>query len=135
MLASIPLLIVPFILYNLGLAGLYTSGSGSDIWATELFSVKMISGGTWTMTLSDAMLVVALVLLFVEIIKSTRTSSASLVDHLLSALVFIAFLIEFLLVDSASTSLFFLLTVISLFDLLAGFTVSLRVASRDVTIG
>ena len=76
----------------------------------------------------------ALLLGFVEILKSTRTSNASLVDHLLSTLVFVIFLVEFLLVQGAATSLFFTLMVITFVDVLAGFSVSLRASSRDVNL-
>ena len=133
MLGHVPLLIIPFILYNLGLTGLFGAGP-SDPWASEIVSVPMMSGGVWTMTLGDLMVVVALVLLFVEVIKSTRTSNASVVDHLLSTFVFVAFLVEFLLVSGAATSLFFVLMMISLVDVLAGFSVSIRSAGRDVNI-
>jgi len=131
MLAHLPLLIVPFILYNLGLLGLF--GGAADPWSGRLFSVTMISGGVWTMTLADLMIVITLLLMFVEIMKSTRTSNASVVDHLLSTFVFVAFLVEFLLVEGAAHSLFFVLMLIALLDVLAGFAVSLRAASRDVT--
>jgi len=133
MLANIPLLIIPFILYNLGLAGLVGDGT-ADPWAIQLFSVSMMSGGVWSMTLADALVLLALVLLFVEMVKSTRTSNASVVDHLLSTFVFVAFLVEFLLVDGAAHSLFFVLMVIALFDVLAGFSVSIRSAGRDITM-
>lgn len=131
MLAHLPLMIVPLILYNIGLAGLF---DGGNPWQMELFSITMISGGVWSMTLGDLMVVVALVLLFVEVLKSTRTSNASVLDHLLSLGVFILFLVEFLLVRGATTSLFFVLTFIALIDVLAGFSISLRAASRDVNL-
>jgi hypothetical protein len=131
-MAHLPLMIVPLILYNLGLTGLL--GGGVDPWQGVLFSLPMISGGTWSMTLADLMIVIALALLFVEVIKSTRTSNASVVDHLLSILVFVLFLVEFLLVGGAATSLFFVLMVIAAVDVLAGFSVSLRAASRDVNL-
>jgi hypothetical protein len=130
MLGAVPLMIIPFILYNLGLIGLY--GGGDDPWRQEMFSLSMMSGGTWSMTLADLIIVVSLVLLFVEIMKATRTSNVSVVDHLLTTFVFVAFLVEFLLVRGAAHSLFFLLMVITLVDLIAGFSVSLRAASRDV---
>jgi len=133
MLASIPLLIVPFVLYNLGLAGLF--GGGDDPWASEIFSVSMMSGGIFSMTLGDLMVVIGLVFFFVEILKSTRTSNASVLDHLLSTFVFVAFLVEFLLVRGAAHSVFFTLMVISLIDVLAGFSVSIRAAGRDVNLG
>ncbi len=127
----IPLLIIPFILYNLGMAGAFGTAP-SGLWTSKVFSLAMMSGGVWTMTLADLMILAALALLFVEIMKSTRTSSASVVDHLLSTFVFVAFLVEFLLVEGAATSLFFVLMAIALVDVLAGFSVSIRAAGRDV---
>lgn len=135
MLAGIPLLIIPFILFNVGLAGLFGSGVNGDPWAGEILSLNMMSGGVFTLTVGDLLIVVGLLLLFVEIVKSTRTSNASVVDHLLSTFVFVAFLVEFLLVRGAAHSVFFTLMVIALIDVLAGFSVSLRSAGRDVTFG
>jgi len=134
MLSLVPLLIVPFILFNLGLAGLFGTGTG-DPFTAQIFSVQMMSGGVWTMTAGDLLIVVALLLLFVEMMKSTRTSNASIVDHLLSTFVFVAFLVEFLLVRSAAHPVFFTLMVIALIDVLGGFSVSLRSAGRDVNLG
>ena len=134
MLTSVPLLVVSFILYSLGLAGLFGDGPNGDPWQTELFSFRMMSGGTFSMTLGIAMIVIALLLFFIEIVKSTRTSNASVVDHLLSTFVFVAFLVEFLLVEGAAHPVFFVLMVISLIDVLAGFSVSLRSAGRDISV-
>jgi len=130
MLAHVPLMIVPFILYNLGLAGLF--GDIGDPWRAEVFSLPMLSGGVWTMSLADLLVLFALLILFIEVLKATRTSNASVVDHLLSIFVFVAFLVEFLLVRQAASSLFFILMTITLVDVLAGFAISLRAASRDV---
>ncbi|PZO77746.1 MAG: hypothetical protein DI629_13705 [Mesorhizobium amorphae] len=132
MLASVPLLVIPFIIYNLGLAGF---GAGVDPWAQPLFSVTMVSGGVFTLDWGTALVVLALLLLFVEMLKSTRTSNASVVDHVLSIFVFVAFLVEFLLVRGAAHPVFLVLTVTALVDVLAGFTVTLRSAGRDVHFG
>ena len=134
MLAGIPLLIIPFIIYNLGLAGFLGEGPAGDPWAQELFSFGMMSGGMFTMTAGNLLVVVALILFFVEMVKATRTSNASVVDHLLSTFVFVAFLVEFLLVRDAAHPVFFTLMVIALIDVLAGFSVSLRSASRDLNL-
>ena len=66
--------------------------------------------------------------------KATRSSQASAIEHALSALVFAGYLIEFLLVKSAGTGVFLVLTLMSFLDLIAGFTVTLGAARRDVTI-
>jgi len=130
MLAHVPLMILPLVLYNLGLAGFF--GTIAEPWQADVFSLPMLSGGIWTMSLADLLVLFALIVLFAEILKATRTSNASVLDHLLSTLVFVAFLVEFLLVERASSSLFFILMIIALVDVLAGFAISLRAASRDV---
>ncbi|MFV1874585.1 hypothetical protein [Nioella sp.] len=131
MLSRFPLLAIPLILFNLGLYGLL---GGDDPFIRSLFTVEMMSGGTWTMTIGDVIVLVALLILFVEIMKSTVTGMASIIDHLLSTVVFVAYLVEFLLVAGASTSLFFTLMVIALIDVLAGFSVSIRSAGRDINM-
>lgn len=133
MFGAIPLLIVPFVLYNLGLLGIF--GSGDDPWANQMLSIRMMSGGVFSMTLGDLIVLIGLLLFFVEIVKSTRTSSASIMDHLLSTFVFVAFLVEFLLLQGAATQIFFILMIITFIDVVGGFAVSIRTAGRDVSIG
>ena len=130
MLTNVPLLIVPFIVYNIQIFV-----GGVNIWAREVFTVNMISGEPWTMSMGDLMVCMGLLLLFFEIIKATRINANSIVDHLLSTFVFIAYLVEFLLVPQAAHTVFFMLMMIALIDVLAGFSVSIRSATRDVTLG
>ena len=133
MLAAIPLMIVPLIVYNLILIGLF--GDGVSALGSTVTSLSMMSGATWTMSLGDLLITVSLVLLFIEVLKATRTGSWSVIDHMLSMFVFVAFLVEFLLVRDAATHVFFILMVIAFIDVIAGFTVSIRSAGRDVSIG
>ena len=49
--------------------------------------------------------------------------------------VFIAVLVEFLMVKQAATSTFFLILVACLIDVIAGYTIGIRVARRDLSIG
>jgi hypothetical protein len=134
MLTNVPLMIVPFIAYNLVALGL-VGGGAADPWLSVVAQFGMISGATWTMTLGDVMISLALFLLFFEILKATRVGSDSIIDHLLSTFVFIAYLIEFLLVKNAANSVFFILMAITFIDVIAGFSVSIRSATRDVAVG
>ena len=134
MLAAMPLMIIPFILYNMAMLGLMGSG-GIPALQHDIIVLSMISGAIWSMALGDLFIVVALVILFVEILKATRNGSGSLVNHMLSMLVFIAFLVEFLLVQDAATQVFFILMTVALIDVIGGFAVSVRTAGRDVSIG
>ena len=130
MLGSIPLLAISFVLYNI--AAVF-GGSGGAPLESEMFSMNMMSGGQFALTTGDLLIVLSLVLLFVEILKATRSNNASVADHMLSTGVFILFLVEFLLVSSAATSVFFILMAMALIDVVAGFSVSIRSAGRDVT--
>lgn len=133
MLTAIPLMIVPLIGYNLVMIGLL--GGGIAELETTIISTSMMSGATWTMSMGDLLIVISLVLLFIEVLKATRTGPWSVIDHMLSMFVFVAFLVEFLLVRDAATQVFFILMVIAFIDVIAGFSVSIRSAGRDVSIG
>jgi hypothetical protein len=143
-LRAIPVTIIPFILYNLlvlfsGSPAPDVAGDGAAaaraLLATELFSFPMISGARWFFTWGDLVLILTLIILFIEILKATYTSTSSLVDHGLSMIVFVAALIEFIVVPQAGTSVFFLFLVALLIDVIAGFTIGIRVARRDIGFG
>ena len=80
------------------------------------------------------MLVVGLACLFFEVLKSTNTGRNSVIEHMLSVVVFVIFLVEFLLVGAAASSVFFILMMMSIVDVVAGFTVSITGAGRDVSM-
>jgi hypothetical protein len=124
-----PLLLVPFAIYNI-VAFLMPGVS----WTATLTSVHMMSDADWTMSAGDMLIVLSILLLFGELMKSTRIGIRSVVDHGLSLVLFLAMLVEFILVKQAGTSTFFLLLVISFVDVLGGFAVTLRSAQRDLTV-
>jgi hypothetical protein len=128
----VPLLVAPFLLYNL-VVFLFFGGNPIN-WGAGLFSLPMPSGMPWAITAGDFILVIGVIMLFFEVLKSTRTARNSIIEHMLSMALFVAFLVEFLLVGAASSSVFFLLMVMSLIDVVAGFTVSITSASRDVSM-
>ena len=124
-----PLLLVPFAIYNI--IAFITPGV---CWTTPVTTVHMMSGQDWVLTWEDLLLAFAILLLAVEIIKSTRMGMRSIVDHVLAMALFIVMLVEFLLVQRAGTSTFFLLTMIGLVDVLVGFIVSIRSSQRQVEV-
>lgn len=134
MITAMPLMVIPFILYNLAMLGLMGDG-GLPSLQHDVIVLSMLSGAMWSMALGDLFIVVALIVLFVEILKATRNGSGTLINHMLSMLVFIAFLVEFLIVQDAATQVFFILMTIALIDVIGGFAVSIRSAARDVSIG
>ena len=127
-LSSIPLLAFVIIAYVAFAAG------GADFTLTR-FTVPMPSGAVWNISLGDMMLAFSLFVLFFEVLKSTRTGGNSVVDHALSMMVFVACLILFLIWPPAGTSLFFLMMLTTLVDVIAGFSVTIRSARRDYSVG
>ena len=128
-LVGFPLLLIPLVLYNL-----FAFIFGVTNWHEAFASVNIISGGVWQIAWGDLLIALAILLLFVEILKSTRIGTRGIVDHMLSMLLFIAMIVEFLLVERAGTSTFFLLMTTAFVDVLGGFTVSVRTAQRDIGI-
>jgi hypothetical protein len=133
-LRALPLIVIPFIVYNV--MALFSGNlPAEEVFRKVVFNVPMLRGAYWSFTWGDFVILVTMICLFAELIKSTYTSSASLVDHGLSMLVFIACLVEFLLVPQAATSVFFFILVAVLIDVVAGFMIGIRVARRDLSIG
>jgi hypothetical protein len=124
-----PLLIIPFVLYNMG-AFIF----GISEWNKPFASLHIISGGEWAISPGDVLIAFSILVLFVEVLKSTRMGVRTIVDHMLSMLIFIGMIVEFILVQRAATSTFFLILVIGFVDVLAGFTISIRTAQRNIEV-
>ena len=128
-LVGFPLLVIPFAIYNM--IAFLTPGLN---WIDHVVTIHLMSGQDWTVTPEDILLAFAIVLLGIEVIKATRMGIRGLMEHILSMVLFIAMLVEFLLVARAGTSTFFILMIISLVDVLAGFIITARTAQRDIQI-
>ena len=126
-----PLLLVPFVIYNIVV---FIFRLPDDIWTTSAATVHMMSGQDWILTWEDILLAFSILLLWVEIVKSTRIGMRSVMDHLLAMALFVGMLVEFLLVRQAGTSTFFLLMTIALVDVLAGFIIGMRSGRRQIEI-
>jgi hypothetical protein len=127
-------MVIPLVLYNIVVVFAGGGPATGPLGAT-IFRLPMLSGATWAFTWGDLLLFITMLVLFAELVKATYTSTISLVDHGLSMLVFVICLVEFIVVGAAATSVFFLIMVASMIDVVAGFTIGIRVARRDLTIG
>jgi hypothetical protein len=126
-MSAFPLLLVPFILLN-ALMFFYEPGL-AQVWV----NAPLPSGGQFVLTAGDVGVAIGLVFLYFEILKSTRTGTSSIFDHVLSLVLFVVCLLELLLVKRAGNGAFFLLTIMTLIDVISGFTVSISVARRDIS--
>jgi hypothetical protein len=127
MLGSFPLFLISFAIYNM------IAFITPVAWDYKLAVVPMQSGAEWAITLGDSLIALSLLFLLFEMVKAAGASSRTIFDHVLSTLIFIAALIEFLLVQAAATSVFAILIVISFVDVIGGWAVTVRTARRDIT--
>ena len=135
MLIAIPLLLIPVILYNIvvlfGADGNGAMSQADALLRDPLFSIPMASGAQWNVGSGDLILFVGLILLFFELVKSTSSQRVAIVNHALSMVLFIIVLVEFLLIRGFATSTFFLIVVMILLDVLAGFIVTIIASRKD----
>ena len=126
-MVGFPLLLIPLAIYNI-IVFLMPGVSFTD----PLVKLTLMSGAEWTVTLSDVLLTLAILLLLAEVIKGARPGAKYLTDHLLSLIVFGAAAAEFVLWPKFGTSTYFLLTALSLVDFLSG--LALRTRRRAVAV-
>ena len=126
-MVGFPLLLIPLAIYNI-IVFLMPGVSFTD----PLVKLALMSGAEWTVTLSDVLLTLAILLLLAEVIKGARPGAKYLTDHLLSLIVFGAAAAEFVLWPKFATSTYFLLTALALVDFLSG--LALRTRRRAVAV-
>src|ERR1700682_4581205 len=132
-----PLLAIPLLIYNfIVLTGIAGSSENVQAWlAGPVFTVHAFSGDAWNVSTGDILILFGILVLFVEIVKSTRTDSLSLINHGLAALVFVVFLVEFLTMHGFTNSVFCILMGMQLVDVVAGYTVTAVAARRAIGSG
>lgn len=113
-LKVIPSLAYIFILYNIIL---FTNGNENIAKVMDyIFITLPLVSGSLAMSIGDILIILGVIALFIELMKSASATDITLAEHGLSVLTFFAFLLELLLVQGAATSTFLLLTLLQLLD-------------------
>jgi hypothetical protein len=129
MLSNFPLFLISFAIYNMIV--FLTPGVA---WSDVLLTVPMQSGAEWVITLGDGLMMISLLFLFIGVLRATRAGNHSMFDHALGTVIFAAAVAEFLLVPEAATSVFAILLLIALIEVLGGWSVAFCSARRDLTV-
>src|SRR5882757_4436750 len=116
-----PLLLIPLAICNI-IVFLMPGVS----FVTPLFTLTLMSGTAWPVTLSDVLIALGILLLLFEVIKGARPGSKYFMDHLLSLVVFAGAAAEFVMLPQFGTSTYFLLTMLALVDFLSGIALRAR---------
>jgi hypothetical protein len=134
MLRAFPMILLAVLAYNLLVFGGMAAGHDVTALLTQSVNIKVVSGDLWKITLGDGFVAAALALLFIETVKATRTEHREILNHGLSLLTFIGALVEFIVLKGFGTSTFFFITAMCLFDVVAGYTISIITARRDMSV-
>ena len=129
-----PLLALPLLYYNFAVFFVYqTDQAQVSAWlASHAFQVTMFSGTVWSMTQADVIVGASMGLLFIEILKSIGSPMLSLVNHGIAVMTLLVFAVEFMSIPGFTTSAFFMLGLMQLIDVIAGYTITI-VASRGLS--
>ncbi len=124
MLAAIPLLVIPVSAYvalalTLG-GGLFSIHAQARL-TRPLIDLATMRGGVWPVSAADLLLVAALIVAFLDLIRGIGDRRAAMVNHALSIALFVACLAAMLVAPAFANSTFFLLTLMVLLALAAGF--------------
>ncbi|MEN0653194.1 MULTISPECIES: hypothetical protein [Hyphobacterium] len=126
-----PKMIVPIIIYAI-VAFIAGTGSMDHV----LFTIPMMSTPDgWGLRTGDLLLVLGLIFLFIEFMESAGTGATTIINHALSMVIFVIALALFLLVGRFATSTFFILMMMTLIDVMAGFVVTIVASRRDLAVG
>lgn len=120
-----PLLLIPLAIVNI-LVFLMPGVSFTD----PIVTIGLVSKAAWKVTFGDVLLALSMLLLLFEVLKAARPGGKYFTDHFLALLVFAGAAAEFVLLPQFATSVFFLLTVLTLVDFLAGVSLRLRRENR-----
>lgn len=100
-----------------------------------LFHLDLPSKAIWKPTWGDMIVLIGVLALYIELFKATRTSETTIIDHLLSTFVLIFYITAWLIYDWAGNSVFLILTAMAFLDVIAGFTITISSARRDLSLG
>jgi|SRR5829696_173808 hypothetical protein len=126
-LQAFPVLAVVVAAYN------FVVVLGSRAVGDVIREVTLPSGAIWPITVGDVFIVTALVLVLIEF-ASLGSGRASVVNHALSGIVFMICVAELLFVRGCGTAEFALMTLIVGLDVVAGYSLTARLARRNLEL-
>jgi hypothetical protein len=131
---AFPMILIAVAAYNAVVFGSAAMGHDAAGLLDRNFPLAVYSGDIWKITLGDGLVALALLLLFVETIKAAATRHREILNHALALLTFIGALAEFITLKGFGTSVFFLITAMCLFDVVAGYAISIIAGRRALDV-
>jgi hypothetical protein len=128
-MVGFPLLLIPLAICNIIIFLM-----PGVLFTAPLFTLMLMSGVAWPVTLGDVLIALGIVLLLFEVIKGARPGAKYFTDHLLSLIVFGGAAAEFVMLPQFGSSTYFLLTLLALVDFLSSLALRVRRSTRAVVV-
>src|SRR5258707_15513310 len=135
-LIAFPLLLIPFAFFNMVVFLLNMPLTGEE--KSVVFQIPLVSEVTMPpvldrsmpVTMSDLIVAIGMLLLYVEVVKAVRPGGKSIWDHVLSFILFVALVAELLFLPRPMSSSLLLFAVLGFVVFIA--CVSVRLAHRKL---
>ncbi len=128
-----PVLVYAAIAYAL-VAFTSANGDVAAHLATRLFSIKLASGAEWGLTVGHMVIIFSVACFFFELLKASEPTQAAIGEIGVATLAAVVFILLFVLHPKFGTTEFFLIAVMSLLDVFAGFLFLVSESRRTVEI-
>jgi len=120
-----PWMAVPVVTYNiLALGGLaFSSVEAIRLRLdTDFLVIPIGLSASWNITPGHALICCSIIMLFIEFMKSRSISSINVLSHASSIFIFVISIVEFLIFPAFATSVFFLIMLMCLMDVVSRLT-------------
>ena len=119
MLVGFPLLIIPFAFFNMAVFLLNMP------FTETVFSIPLQRDREMPVDLGDLTVAIGILLLWIELVKAVRPGGKSMIEHVISFLLFAGMAAELVFVPEAESPTLLLLAVLGFVDFMAGISARL----------
>jgi hypothetical protein len=127
-LIAFPLLLIPFALYNMIIFLLNMPVTDT------VFSIPLIEGRRLPVTTGELLLGIAMLMLYVEVLKAARLGGKSVMDHVLAFALLAGMAAELALLPRATSPTLLLLAGLAFVDLITGLSLAIRRKRREIWV-
>jgi len=106
-----------------------------NVLEARIHGFNLPSHKIWYLQVRDVVIFLGLFILYIELLKATKASDTTIYEHILSLFVFLAYLLIFLYAPAGADSTFVILGLMSFIDVVAGLTITITAARKDLTVG
>ena len=126
-LIAFPLLLIPFALYNMVIFLLNLPLTDT------VLTIPLPDGRSLPVTTGDAIIAIALLMLYVEVVKTARAGKGAM-DHVLAFVLLVGMAAELALVPKATTPTLLVLIAVSFIDVISGLSIPRRAKEQEIVL-